>query len=42
MYREKERGTIDEAKTTNPEQNAINLSSKVLFPAEISLLKKGT
>ena len=32
---------IEEAKTTSPEQNAINLSSKVLSPAEISLLKKG-
>ena len=32
---------IGEAKTTSPEQNAINLSSKVLSPAEKSLLKKG-
>ena len=26
---------------TSPEQNAINLSSKVLSPAEKSILKKG-
>ena len=32
---------IEEAKTTSPEQNAINLSSKVLSPSEKSLLKKG-
>ena len=31
---------IEEAKTASPEQNAINLSSKVLSPAEKSLLKK--
>ena len=32
---------IEEAKTTSPEHNAINVSSKVLSPAEKSLLKKG-
>ena len=31
---------IEEAKITNPEHNAINVSSKVLSPAEKSLLKK--
>ena len=31
---------IEETKTTIPEQNSINLSSKVLSPAEKSLLKK--
>ena len=39
IYLEKER-MIEEAKTTNPEQNAINLSSKASSPAEKSLLKK--
>ena len=32
---------IEEAKSTSPEENAINLSSKVLSLAETSLLKKG-
>ena len=32
---------IEEVKTTSPEQNAINLSCKVLSPAEKYLLKKG-
>ena len=41
IYREKEMRMIEEAKTTSPEQNAINLSSKVLSPSEKSLLKKG-
>ena len=41
IYREKERGMIEEVKPTSPEQNTINLSSKVLSPAEKSLLKKG-
>ena len=40
IYREKERRMIEEAKTTSPEHNAINVSSKVLSPAEKSLLKK--
>ena len=31
---------IKEAKTTSPEQNSINLSSKVLSPAEKSPLKR--
>ena len=39
-YRKKERRIIDEAKTTSPEQNAINLSSKVLSPIEKSLLRR--
>ena len=41
IHREKERRIIGEAETLNPEQNAINLSSKVLSPADKSLLKKG-
>ena len=40
MYREKERIITEEAKTTSLEQNAINLSSKVLSTADKSLLKK--
>ena len=31
---------IEEAKTTSPEHNAINVSSKVLSPVEKSLLKR--
>ena len=40
IYREKDRRMIKEAKTTSPEQNSINLSSKVLSPAEKSPLKR--
>ena len=40
IYREKERRMIEEAKKTSLEQNAINLSSKVLTPAEKSLYTK--
>ena len=40
MYREKERIITEEAKTTSLEQNAINLSSKVLSTTDKSLLKK--
>ena len=41
IYREKQRRIIGEAETLSPEQNAINLSSKVLSPADKSLLKMG-
>ena len=41
IYREKEMRMTEEAKTTSPEQNDINLSSKVLSSSEKSLLKKG-
>ena len=41
IYREKERRIIGEAKTLTSEQNTINLSIKVLSPADKSLLKKG-
>ena len=41
LYREKERKIIEEAKTTCPDQNAINLSNKDLSHAEQSLLRKG-
>ena len=41
IYREKQRRIIGEAETLSPKQNAINLSSKVLSPADKSLLKKG-
>ena len=41
-YWEKKRRIIEEAKTTSREQNAVNLSSKVLSPAEKYLLKKGS
>ena len=40
IHHEKERRMIEEAKTTSPEQNAINLSSKVSSPAEKSLYTK--
>ena len=42
LYREKERKIIEEAKTTCPDQNAINLSNKDLSHAEQSLLRKGS
>ena len=41
LCREKERKIIEEAKTTCPDQNAINLSNKDLSHAEQSLLRKG-
>ena len=40
IYHKKERRLIEEAKTKSPEQNAINLSSKVLSPVEKSLLRR--
>ena len=42
LYRKKERKIIHKAKTTCPDQNAINLSNKDLSPAEQSLLRKGS
>ena len=41
LYREKERNIIEEAETTCPDQNPINLSNKDLSNAEQSLLIKG-
>ena len=40
-YIEKKRKIIEEAKTTCPDQNAINLSNKDLSHVEESLLRKG-
>ena len=42
LYRKKERKIIHKAKTTCPDQNAINLSNKDLSHAEQSLLRKGS
>ena len=41
FYSDKERKIIEGAKTTCPNQNAINLSSKDLSHAQQSLLRKG-
>ena len=40
-YIEKKRKIIEKAKTTCPDQNAINFSNKNLSHAEQSLLRKG-